>query len=287
MDILIDALVNIRRELSMFDHIGEKYGLDLNSIPIDGAFSRQCLYRSGGCNESFISSMSSKDSGDSNSSKEKEKEKENANHATGIEKGCSVFFGPNPITKSYMDLFMSAASSGVSLLEGLVVLWASEVCYLRAWSHVKSLTTLSGSASAGGTGLINNGSGSGSGNDDLNVGGGGAEKDKPCSSGSISAIAASKHGIYDDDDKGDVGGVGCGDREFSNDADGGALRETLIPNWSSEEFRLFVGRIGDVVDEMARQVKGADESELLRQRCLEWWRHVLWLEERFWPDVVS
>jgi hypothetical protein len=38
-----------------------------------------------------------------------------------------------------------------------------------------------------------------------------------------------------------------------------------------------------VLDEMAGQIKGAEEAEIMRGRCLEWWRQVVWLEERFWP----
>ncbi|KAL4735459.1 hypothetical protein BDV11DRAFT_195991 [Aspergillus similis] len=44
-------------------------------------------------------------------------------------------FAPAPITQGYMDMFLSAASPGNSLLEGLVVLWATEVCYLKAWRY--------------------------------------------------------------------------------------------------------------------------------------------------------
>jgi len=33
---------------------------------------------------------------------------------------------PNPITKAYLDLFVASAAPGVSLLEGMVVLWATQ-----------------------------------------------------------------------------------------------------------------------------------------------------------------
>lgn len=42
-------------------------------------------------------------------------------------------FGPTPITRGYLDLFMNAASPGAPLLEGMVVLWATEKCYYSAW----------------------------------------------------------------------------------------------------------------------------------------------------------
>jgi thiaminase len=113
---------------------------------------------------------------------------------------------------------MSAGSSGVSVLEGLAVLWATEVCYLRSWRYAASFLKLR----AG---------------------------------------------------------------ESQEDADGGALRDKFIPNWSSAEFEDFVNRIGDVLDEMACETKGSEEAEIMRARCLEWWRQVVWLEERFWPTM--
>ncbi|RAK71900.1 putative transcription regulator PAB1642, partial [Aspergillus fijiensis CBS 313.89] len=44
-------------------------------------------------------------------------------------------FTASPITTAYTDLFISAGSAGTSLLEGLVVLWATEVCYLTVWRN--------------------------------------------------------------------------------------------------------------------------------------------------------
>ncbi|KAK1139876.1 hypothetical protein N8T08_011121 [Aspergillus melleus] len=72
----------------------------------------------------------------------------------------------------------------------------------------------------------------------------------------------------------------------TQDTDGGALRKEFIPNWSSREFEGFVDGIGELVDEMARGLLVADgeKGEMMR-RCERWWRQVVWLEERFWPDV--
>ncbi|KAJ6187766.1 hypothetical protein N7519_002674 [Penicillium mononematosum] len=90
-----------------------------------------------------------------------------------------------------------------------------------------------------------------------------------------------------------LGGLrrGCmredGEKDYKKDADGGALRERFIQNWASVEFEGFVDRIGDVVDEMAGQIKGAEELEITRGRCLEWWRQIVWLEENFWPSVAE
>ncbi|KAL2813145.1 hypothetical protein BJX63DRAFT_232085 [Aspergillus granulosus] len=138
--------------------------------------------------------------------------------AAGEEAGMA--FGAAPITQSYIDMFMSASSPGTSLLEGLLVLWATEVCYLRAWRFAAS----------------------------------GREES--------------------------MGAKGDG----SEDADGGALRTRFIPNWSSPEFEAFVDKIGKVLDEFA-----AEELEKLGEdalaKCERWWGQVVWLEERFWPNV--
>jgi Putative transcription activator len=132
-------------------------------------------------------------------------------------KGWQIF-GPNHITKAYIDLFMAAGSAGTSLLEGLTVLWATEWCYLSAWRFAKGQQT--------------------------------------------------------EEQEGE-----------EEDLDGGALRGELIPNWSSGEFEEFVVLIRDAMDELAGRLKGAEEAERERGKCLGWWRQVLWLEERFWPDV--
>ncbi|RYP17235.1 hypothetical protein DL765_004620 [Monosporascus sp. GIB2] len=64
--------------------------------------------------------------------------------AVGSEmEGETVGFGPNKTTQGYIDLFDSfAAQPGVptdkSLLEGVLVLWATEMAYLDSWSYAKS-----------------------------------------------------------------------------------------------------------------------------------------------------
>ena len=175
-DLLIDALVNIRRELGVFNDVAGEFGLDLEGDADDGG---------GG--------------GGGATSTEGEK-----------------LFEPNPITHSYIDLFMSASSPATSLLEGMIVLWATEICYLRAWQYARDTST----SSTNQTG--------------------------------------------------------------TEDADGGALRKHFIPNWTSPEFVAFVERIGEVVDEMA---EGCERGEDVPGRCAVWWRQVLYLEGRFWPDV--
>lgn len=41
-------------------------------------------------------------------------------------------------TRAYADVFAGASAPGRSLLEGMVVLWATEKCYLEAWRYAKS-----------------------------------------------------------------------------------------------------------------------------------------------------
>ncbi|XRM37183.1 hypothetical protein ABZX51_000669 [Aspergillus tubingensis] len=48
-------------------------------------------------------------------------------------------FGPSEATHAYTDLFLSSGSSGVTLLEGLVVLWATEICYYKAWGYARGV----------------------------------------------------------------------------------------------------------------------------------------------------
>lgn len=191
------CLSNILTELSFFDSVADEYNLDLTPYTSFPPPSPSPLTTP-------------------SPSENREKKK-----------------GPNPTTQSYTDLFIaSSASPTASLLEGLVVLYATEFCYLRAWRHAEAV--LSERLRGGG-----------------GEGGGGGE-----------------------------------------DADGGALRR-LIPNWASGEFEAFVERIGEVVDLVAEGEipsasfggGGGEDVDDMLGRCEKWWRQVVWLEERFWPDV--
>lgn len=56
-----------------------------------------------------------------------------------------------PVTRSYADMFGSVPDKG--LLHGLVVLWATELCYLKAWRYALKKQEEGGSKkSEGGTG---------------------------------------------------------------------------------------------------------------------------------------
>jgi thiaminase len=76
---------------------------------------------------------------------------------------------------------------------------------------------------------------------------------------------------------------------YERDADGGAIRKELLPNWTSEAFGEFVEGTGVLIDEVAaaERKRLGDEGEwkVMESRCDEVWRQILWLEERFWPDV--
>lgn len=281
IDVLIDALVNIRTELHFFESTAVQYGLDLTSIPpveggaslsdsgliatsagISTTGSGSCPGSTGsicsGTNMSVAGLESGASDEDSFNPRERQHELCKSQGECQMQAGsevCSpptphvaanpsantpdsepcqpsrlasgdpvergpVFFAANRITRAYIDMFMSVGSPGVSALEGIAVLWATEVCYLRAWRYAASYGK------------------------------------KKAQEGKSDA-----------------------------DADGGALREKFIPNWSSVEFEQFVNRIGDVLDQMAGEIKGAGEVEVMRARCLEWWKQVVWLEERFWPAM--
>lgn len=186
-DILVEALVNIQRELRFFEDTALEYELDLTAL----------------------------DEGE-------EKEK-------GTGPGTNLF-GPQHITRAYIDLFMSAGSPGSSLLEGMTVLFATEYCYLHAWKYAAEVM----------------------------------EGSSPRPSGPSPASFS----------------VG-----YERDPDGGALRRKFIPNWSNAEFERFVDTVRDVTDELAGRVKGAEECEREKGKCIALWRQVLWLEERFWPKM--
>lgn len=77
------------------------------------------------------------------------------------------------------------------------------------------------------------------------------------------------------------------------DADGGALRNEFIPNWSSREFARFVDRLGGLIDAAVVQVlEGYEEGEERERakgdilgRVEGRWRTLLVAERAFWPEV--
>jgi thiaminase len=121
-------------------------------------------------------------------------------------------FEATKATRDYIDLFEAMADPGITLLDGMVLLWATERCYLDAWKFSRS------------------------------------------------------H---------------CRKTYYFDDADGGALNEAFIPNWTSPEFEKFVADIAKFTDELARR-EGASASD---PRHIQIWHRVLEVETSFWPKV--
>lgn len=74
----------------------------------------------------------------------------------------------------------------------------------------------------------------------------------------------------------------------AGDADGGALRNQFIPNWTGKEFRAFVDDLGKIVDDAVREhLEGAGEGAKgdVVERSLVKWRELLAAEQAFWPAM--
>ena len=167
---------------------------------------------------------------------------------------------PASATRAYVDLFVAlggvaAGGSPRALLEGLVALWATERCYFDAWSYAAEC-----------------------------VGEREGLKEWP---------SLEMHASIDIDD--DDAPAASADPQAQADE---ALRTTLIPNWTSPEFGAFVDECGTCVDALAAVVLGehgeqgehdehdeATAADADYRACEDVFRQVVWLEERFWPDV--
>jgi thiaminase len=134
-------------------------------------------------------------------------------------------FGPVQATTDYIILFKrfllpvnndDLHASDQVLLNGLIVLWATEKCYLEAWRFAASQSDVS----------------------------------KPPTS----------------------------------DVDGGALRESFIPNWTSQAFSEFVQQLEQLVNELMDEANPS-LTEAAQDECKELWEEVLDIERRFWPEV--
>ncbi|KAK7413783.1 hypothetical protein QQX98_007350 [Neonectria punicea] len=77
-------------------------------------------------------------------------------------------------------------------------------------------------------------------------------------------------------------------KDAKEDADGGALRNEFIDNWTSQEFVEFVDGLGTIIDEaVAEYVERGGETakqELLKRAEVQW-REILVAEEAFWPNM--
>jgi hypothetical protein len=73
------------------------------------------------------------------------------------------------------------------------------------------------------------------------------------------------------------------------DADGGALRNEFIPNWSSDEFAGFVGKLGTIIDSAVANIierpGGEELKNSLLKRVAGQWKSLLTAEAAFWPEL--
>lgn len=77
-------------------------------------------------------------------------------------------------------------------------------------------------------------------------------------------------------------------QDGSQDADGGALRNEFIGNWTGKEFQQFVEQLGEIIDEGVRQAietHGDMALNSLRERAEAKWRLLIEAEMTFWPAV--
>lgn len=71
------------------------------------------------------------------------------------------------------------------------------------------------------------------------------------------------------------------------DADGGALRDEFIPNWSNDEFAAFVEQLAGIIDDTVHEtlkVQGGVKNSLI-ERTEKVWRELVAAETAFWPDL--
>ncbi|KIW72053.1 hypothetical protein PV04_00276 [Phialophora macrospora] len=198
-------------------------------------------------------------------------------------------FTAEPATKQYIDLFRAFwTDPSMSLLEGMVVLWATETVYLRAWGYAASFGTTTSAQKQG-----------------LDDRDGDRERDrksKAFSDGVMSELEGSEvntmlsgtTGVVNEDQipNQNHNQIQSDDTRNQNrnnntpthsaDLDGGALRDAFIPNWTSKEFEAFVAEIAELTDLLAER-EDAVNRKLDVYKAV--WRHVLDVERRFWPDV--
>lgn len=168
---------------------------------------------------------------------------------------------PKPATKGFVDLFASAASPQSSLLEGLVVLWATEhvsrsplpsallgilliplQCFCTSFQYAAGfLSTMPTSSSYTLPSYLTPGQGSTS---------------NPYATSQANA-----------------------DQMHIT-----ALHEAFIQNWTSANFVRFVSACKSIVDEVANsQTTGNGKTEMAN--CERVFKQVAWLWEQIWPDV--
>ncbi|KIW26303.1 uncharacterized protein PV07_09404 [Cladophialophora immunda] len=188
-------------------------------------------------------------------------------------------FTAEQATKQYIDLFRAFwTDPSMSLLEGMVVLWATETVYLSAWNYARSFGEKPLAA--------------------LDVGGDAKETTK--SEGVMSELEGSEVNTLHNDSDGAAAtdkSTALDDAEptttstdrmesppttHASDLDGGALRDAFIPNWTSAAFEAFVAEIAELTDLLAEREDAVNRK---LDVYLAVWKHILDVERRFWPDV--
>jgi thiaminase len=192
---------------------------------------------------------------------------------------------PNPITRAYLDLFTSSSSSGSSLLEGLVVLWAtghvsdipgieikrtymadSFQCYRTAWwvnllyqppsSLSKTCSTLSEISMFWWLGDVRQ-----------------FWEVFPMNLLICSTIFRQYCSTFS-----------TSLAHPTTEPHIAALHQSLIPNWTAPAFYKFVDACRALVDELANSTTSPNGREEMA-RCEQVFRQICWIQERFWPDV--
>ena len=76
-------------------------------------------------------------------------------------------------------------------------------------------------------------------------------------------------------------------KNYNGDADGGAMRRELIPNWSNRDFMMFVEELERILNQGVSEAVGRDDAKWqeTKARTDPIWRAVLDAEEAFWPQM--
>lgn len=187
----------------------------------------------------------------------------------------SPSFTADPATMQYIELFRAFwTDPTMSLLEGMVVLWATETVYLRAWTYAASFGT---APSRSEKPALNNAS------PNPNTAPPTPASPYSTTTTTYSANIDSEGPIPVHTDYPSSRPSSTLDpKHIGGDLDGGALRNEFIPNWTSPDFVDFVREIADLTDLLAQR-----EDAVVRKLEVykSVWRHILDIESRFWPSV--
>ena len=224
--------------------------------------------------------------------------------------GVGSGFHAATATRQYEALFRAfGADPSMSLLEGLVVLWATEQVYLSAWRYAASqsrvnayshLTSANGnprssqSQSASPPPKYDGNGNATTTNLDEKTERSVVSAEEPDPSPQVAPppastnIALTSHPTHPSQQsqpepppQSRISPPPPETDRYTHDLDGGALRREFIPNWTSPEFEKFVQEIADVTDELAEREEAWRKIEVYKAV----WEHILEVERRFWPDI--